>query len=185
MMKINIGNIPRKQGQNPAKVERKPAWYKATNEEITQYTEILQERLVNLDIPATLCCENVHCTDACHREERDDHCIELLCSMIESSYIAIPMSGGRRRPANSNSGNIPGWKLNVEPFRKDSLFWHSVWLSAGRPPGGELHRIMASCRNKYHLAIRKAKQESNSVLAAKFLEASERGEMDLLKDMTY
>jgi hypothetical protein len=42
---------------------------------------------------------------------------------------------------------------------------------------------MIMCRNKYHYAVRKAKLNSNITLASKFMEASERGEMDLLKEM--
>ena len=146
MIKINLGNIPRKQAQNPAKVERKPAWYKAKPEDITQYTEILHDRLINLPLPPTFSCNNVHCANDHHREDRDDHCIELLCSMIESSHRAIPLSSGRRKPVGSPSKsvgqNIPGWKENVEPFRQDSLSWHAIWLSAGRPPSGELHKVI-------------------------------------------
>ena len=35
MIKVNIGNIPAKQAQNQAKVQRKPAWYKAKPDEIS------------------------------------------------------------------------------------------------------------------------------------------------------
>ena len=145
--------------------------------------------MINLQLPPTLGCDNVHCSDANHRDDRDSHCTELLCSMIESSHRAIPLSGGGKRPTNNGTWkpktgqNIPGWNENVEPFRQDSLFWHAVWLSAGRPPKGELYRLMAWCRNRYHLAVRKAKQNSNTILAEQFIEASENGEMDLLQEM--
>ena len=96
IIKVNIGNIPAKQAQTQAKVQRKPAWYKAEPDDISQYTAILQERLNSIEICATLNCHNVHCSDHNHIEERDDHCIELLCSMIESSHAAIPLSSGRK-----------------------------------------------------------------------------------------
>ena len=56
-------------------------------------------------------------------------------------------------------------------------------MSAGRPPSGQLYRIMATCRNRYLFAVRKAKNNMNLALAEKFLEASERGECELLKEM--
>ena len=114
MIKLNLGSIPRKPAQQPVRIKRNPAWYKAMCEEITCYSQMLQDRLVDLEIPETLSCENVHCSDDQHRVVCDDHCVELLCSMIECSHRAIPMSSGRSRP--SNTGNIPGWKESVEPF---------------------------------------------------------------------
>ena len=95
------------------------------------------------------------------------------------------MSSGRRSATNGNKlgGNIPGWHEHVAPFRKDSLFWHSIWLSAGRPQSGELYRIMVTCRNRYHYAIRKAKNNSKILSATKLIEASERGDSELLKEM--
>ena len=36
---------------------------------------------------------------------------------------------------------IPGWREQVEPFRQDALFLHSVWQSAGRPTTGGLHNF--------------------------------------------
>ena len=42
---------------------------------------------------------------------------------------------------------------------------------------------MANTRNKYHLAIRKAKNMSDSVRAKKLLEAAQTGDINLLKSM--
>ena len=186
MMKLNIGNIPLQRMQNPPKVMKRPAWYKATTEEILQYTQTLHDKVMDLPIPPSSSCRNVHCDDDIHKPDIDSHCVDILCAMIESSHVSIPMSSSRSRPANSSNkigANIPGWREQVEPFRKDSLFWHGVWLSAGRPQSGELKRIMVTCRSRYHYAVRKAKANANQILACKFLEASERGEMDLLKEM--
>ena len=72
---------------------------------------------------------------------------------------------------------------NVEPFWKDSFFWHSIWLSAGRPQNGELRRIMIICCSRYHYAVRNAKVNAKLNLAGKFMKASERGEIDQLKAM--
>ena len=119
MLKLNIGNIPVKREHTQAKAKRKPAWYKATADDILEYTETLHDKLINLPMPPSLCCSSVHCEDPGHRAERDSHCIDVLCSMIVSSHIAIPLSSGRTRVINNADkigGNIPGWRENVEPF---------------------------------------------------------------------
>ena len=51
--------------------------------------------------------------------------------------------------------NIPNWKDEIEPFRDDAIFWHSIWLSAGKPLNCQLHSIMKRTRNVYHFHIRK------------------------------
>jgi len=34
--------------------------------------------------------------------------------------------------------------------------WHDIWLSAGKPPSGPVHRLKCSTKLKYKLAIREA-----------------------------
>ena len=65
---------------------------------------------------------------------------------------------------------MPDWKENILPLKNDSLFWHSIWLSAGRPTQGGLFNVMKWCRNKYHFAVKQAKRK------AKYLESQLLGE---------
>ena len=85
--------------------------------------------------------------------------------------------------SNSSSGCIPGWRKEVESFRTDSLFWHGVWKSAGRPNVGPLYFFMTKSRNSYHYAVRRAKRNSEFTRASKLFEASVTGDIDLLKEM--
>ena len=117
MLKLNIGNISVKREQTQDKAKRKPAWYKATANDILEYTETLHDKLINLPMPPSLCCSSVHCEYPGHRAERDSHCIDVLCSMIESSQRAIPLSSRRTRVINNGDkigGNIPGWSHFVK-----------------------------------------------------------------------
>ena len=104
-------------------------------------------------ITASLGCSDPLCSDPTHSTERDDHVLDILCSIVESSHTKLPLAGGRRAaPANSKSGkvsggNIPGWNEEVEPFRQDSLFWHEVWISAGKPNTGQLYIWKNHTRN--------------------------------------
>ena len=56
-------------------------------------------------------------------------------------------------------------------------------MSAGRPSTGALHSVMARTRNLYHYAVRKVKKMADSIRAQKLFEASQSGDMDLLKEM--
>ena len=79
--------------------------------------------------------------------------------------------------------NLPGWKENVAPAKKDALFWHGVWMSADRPATGELYQVMRWTRNKFHYAVRKAKRIAGTVQASKLVLAAEEGNIALMKEM--
>ena len=53
---------------------------------------------------------------------------------------------------------IPEWKEDVAPFKDSAHFWHSVWVSAGKPLNCTLHTIMKKSRNRYHLVLRQKKR---------------------------
>ena len=122
-------------------------------------------------------------------EERDSYLLDLLSAAIETSHVTIPMSGGKSSgPSNPNKDcpvthNLPGWKEEVEPFRQDSKFWHSVWVSAGSPNQGALHQVMARTKNKFHYAVRRCKKLANNIRATKLLDAALDGKADLMKEM--
>ena len=109
--------------------------------------------------------------------------------MIEVSHTTIPIGGGGRRKKWDPDKNcvvnraIPGWRQELEPLRQDSLFWHGVWQSSGKPNRGQLYEVMKFVRNKYHLAVRKSKRQADSIRAKHLLEASQAGDIDLLKRM--
>ena len=56
MVKLCVGDIPFKQPSVSLPQPRRPAWYKATSENIAEYTELVQERLENLSCPDSLFC---------------------------------------------------------------------------------------------------------------------------------
>ena len=182
MVKLNLGELPIKTKINSTK-PKKPCWYKATEDHINQFKLTLEEKVGKLSTPTSLYCQNVHCTDTKHSVERDAFVLDLLGAMIESTHAHIPMSGGGLNRKKPDSGRIPGWKENVEPLRQDSLFWHQVWLSAGRPNKGELFNIMKRTRNKYHHALRKIRKAAEAIKGQKLFEASMWGGGDLLKEL--
>ena len=183
MMKLRLPAIPVRPPQPPASRPRRPAWYKATVEQKAQYTSILDSRLQELDVPVqSLECRDIHCECEAHTRERDEFVLDILCTMIETSYTCIPLSGSNRSK-QSNYQPLPGWKEHIAPLKTDSLFWHSVWISAGRPATGSLYQVMTNARNKYHLAVRQAKKIAASAKAKELSSAAEAGDVALMREL--
>ena len=63
-----------------------------------------------------------------------------------------------RANKKNHKPKIPNWSEDIEPFRENAHFWHSVWISAGKPINCQLHGIMKRTRNRFHLLIRKKKR---------------------------
>ena len=185
MMKLKLPKVSTKATQPAVPRLRRPAWYKATQDHKDQYTLVLDDKLKQLDVPDSLHCCDVTCQSGDHTEERDKHVLDILCALIETSYECIPLS------SRSNSGEthknvnqaLPGWRENVAPLKNDSLSWHSIWISAGRPPSGSLYQVMCHARRKYHMAVRQAKRLAATAKAQALLTASEDGDIALMKEL--
>ena len=122
-----------------------------------QSPQDLHDKLSELPLPETLQCCDVLCQDPGHSHDRDSHVLDVMTRVIETSYQDIPVSCGNNVGAGAKQ-LLPGWKENVAPARDDSLFWHSIWLSCGRPNTGGLYEVMKWTRYKYHHAVRRAKR---------------------------
>ena len=71
----------------------------------------------------------------------------------------------------------------MKEHRDTALFWHSIYISMGRPNRGTVRDIMVKSRNVYHHAIRKVKKHAAHIRATKLLEAAQEGDIKLLKEM--
>ena len=184
-VRLRLGQLPVKQGSSPW-IPRKPAWSKATEDRVSMYTSDLEPRLHNLSVPLlALSCENPHCSDASHSEQRDSFMLDILLSLVESTYTSLPLSGGGGGGGHGGKGKAapkPGWE-SVEPYRKEALYWHCVWMKEKRPNVGWLHDTMTKWKRQYHYAVRRAKGRSSHVRAVKLFEAAMTGDMDLLMEM--
>ena len=89
-------------------------------------------------------------------------CTDVLCAICDSGKECLPQTrGGASKPKtqlDKLEKAVPGWKDQVAPFRDKAIFWFSVWQSADRPLGGELHNIVKSTRAQYHYAVRRIKR---------------------------
>ena len=187
VLTLQIDNIPKRLEVNgEVRVPRRIAWEKAEKEDLRKYNDNLQRRLEELQQPDTLECHDVHCQDQHHVEEQDKYVTGLLAAIVEAGYCSLPLNPAPR-PAKSGikqqSVQLPGWKENCEPLCSAAKFWYSVWLSAGRPNTGELHRLMVNTRVKFRTAVRRARSEANTAKAHLLLSAAESGDRALLQEM--
>ena len=183
MMKLKLDQIVTIKTKQSGKSRlRKPAWYKATQDDRNNYTDTLDIHLKNLTIPDSLSCKDVTCQCSHHSEERDQHVIDILCTLVETSYNCIPLSA-RGRPDSDTHQCLPDWKKTVAPLKSDSLFWHSVWKDAGSPQSGTLHQVMCHARRKYHTAVKLAKRLAGNTKSEKLHTAAETSDVELMKEL--
>ena len=185
LLSLRVADIPRKPVEEEVRVPRRLAWERAEDSQVKQYKKELKARLEELEDPDSLTCVDVRCSDKLHSKERDRHVLDIMSAWIEASYSTIPLVPAPRPPTPGKERRLqlPGWKENCEPLSKEAKFWYSVWLSAGRPATGELHRIMVATRVKFRAAVRRARCEVNTARARTLLQAAQSGDKALLQEM--
>ena len=93
-------------------------------------------------------CQDVHCNDSSHTLASDDFIINIL-ETIHQTYTTYLSRTSTKRKRKERP--IASWESEVEQFKKDAHFWHSVWVSAGRLLNTVQHGVMKRTRNVYHL----------------------------------
>ena len=79
---------------------RLPAWDRATKAELEDYKANLQARLQAVQCPASLLhCHNTNCQDQSHSETRDNMVLDLLLTIVETSYTSLPLEEQAARTA--------------------------------------------------------------------------------------
>ena len=183
---LNLGNHPKRENVKRFAL-RKPAWSKATEVNVQSFTTMLEARLELLIIPESLNCQNPHCSDTIHSQQRDSFTLDIDCNIVECSHLAIPLTGGRNGAGAADGrgtrGGLPGWEEELEPFRQESIYWHNIWLRECRPSHGWLHDTMVKRRTQYHYVVRRLERSINLLCAKKLFESALLGDTDLLKEM--
>ena len=130
-----------------------PSWKRADDADRASFFSDLSSRLNTINLPHMIRCQNVKCKDAVHTEHIDNVMAQVLSALEAAAENNLPIP-----VAKSNKRRIPDWKDDVAPLKENAHFWHSVWLSAGKPLNCHLHDIMKKTRNRYHLILRKKKR---------------------------
>ena len=136
--------------------KKNPCWTKATESQKLDYRDELCRKLQYINIPLSITnCHDVLCKNELHKSATDELMLDILLSIEISANAHIPKP---KVNSSQHKLNIPNWKNEIEPFKDDAIFWHTIWLSAGKPLNCQLHSVIKRTRNVYHLHIRKNKR---------------------------
>ena len=108
-------------------------WDKATVLELQNYKDLLDAFLPK---------DEEHITrnfNECGNKEQkiDKKCYNIVNACLTAGRICIPQSLPKRQ-------HIPYWSERVKPHQDRALFWHSLWIQAGRPSDGWIASIRRS-----------------------------------------
>ena len=158
----------------------KPSWNNASDDQKREYIVNLERYLKLIEKPHGLVnCDDVHCCEQKHRLE----CDELMTNILETIDKTAMAHLTQKRFRKKKKEPIANWQTEIEPFKRDAQFWHSVWISAGRPVNNELHKLMKRTRNIYHLQIRKSKKAADVLKRNRLLDACINGKGDIYTEI--
>ncbi len=147
--KINVNSLPKTNASTPPEIKPKICWSKASVEQKEVFSERLDTELTSIKLPTHVHqCNDVHCNVEEHTDAIDDFLGGMLQCRENCAKECLPLTSV---PQRKHKTCIPLWKEDVQPYKDKSIFWHSVWESAGRPLNTELHRIMK--KNKECLSL--------------------------------
>ena len=180
---IGVESPAKKENEEVKNKAPKPMWNTATEDQKLEYNDVLFRKLLNMEIPESItACNNVKCNDLHHKEEIDCYVIKLLESISDSGHETLPISVPKGNNNLMKKKTI-GWKEFVEPYQDKAKFWHSVWISAGRPVNTELHRIMKHTRNVFHYQVRKCRRVEDYLRNQKIIENCLENDTDLFAEI--
>ena len=85
MLKLNIKQLHRRQAQVNIPQNSRPIWYKAIDQDINDFANYVHNGLQDIGFVESLFCSDINCSDTTHKLERDDHMLNILFTLIESS----------------------------------------------------------------------------------------------------
>ena len=194
ILSLRLGDVCSHQAPTQPPPRRSPAWAKATGEELHNYTAALHNKLLELKTPVSLeQCKDPSCRDGNHDQERDDLVLDVLCSIVESSYSCLPLTGkagGTGTGSGSGPGHrdrdrdiLPGWTTEVEPFCKASKLAYKRWTDAGKPRNGPLLADKLRSHALFRHAVKRVKRCDKLSKAKGLFNAAMSGDLDLFKEM--
>ena len=140
------------------------AWHRVEQDHIVEYQSIMDEMLNFVDVNNNaLHCDDPLCSNEGHRSFINSLCSDMIDICLDSGDYCFPKAKSPKC--------LPRWNELVKPFRSDSLFWDSVWKSAGKPAVGVLSMLRRRTRAKYHKAVRSLKKNHSSNRNTKIAEA--------------
>ena len=146
-----MGSIADSSYDDTAK-EDKLAWHSASDIQINQYQSNLDKELEHVSAPkSVLECKDKNCTNTAHNQLIDTFGDELIQSCMSASQTAIPKVKQKK--------GIPKWNELGKPAHETAMFWHSIWLSCGKPTTGDVYKIRQRTRAQYHRVVKDLKRQ--------------------------
>ena len=182
-LSLNLGELQFRELTEQPPPRRLPDWDRATKEEISNYRSSLQYKLQNITIPGCMLhCTDTFCTEVSHSTASDNLVLDVLMAIVESSYTAVPLTG-KVGGVKSNKEVMPGWSMQVEPFRRASNAAYRHWTAVGKPRQGPAHKAKLTAHAQYKYAVRRVKRASDLHNARGLFEAAMEGDCQLLREM--
>ena len=164
--------------------QAKPCWKKASEEQKNRFKMKLEDNLKGLNTYEIYKeCNDVQCAKDSHNEANDDFTIGLLQCLDNAASECLPNSVGSNVKGNEKKSSVVMWKENIQPFKDRSMFWHAIWISAGKPINTQLHKLMKRARNIYHLQIRRSKKMKDILMKNSLLKACKHKNGDIFTEI--
>ena len=167
--------------------------WNATKEEKNNYTSELHKKLNFVKCPESMLhCHDPLCTDSTHSDARDTVMLDILSSIVETSYTMLPVTGGVPSPLTYQKSPgtkqrrreiIPGWSKEVEPFRLHSNTCYRAWVASGKSRQGEAFKEKLKSHALFRYAVRRVKRASELHQARGLFNATMAGKLSLMKEM--
>ena len=155
------------------------SWDRATEDARAQFKEKLESKLKDLNVPADfLACKDFHCKE--HTKCLEEYTMGVMQSMESAGKECLPSVGS---PAKSLRKPVLGWTEHVKPYQLESIFWHSIWISLGKPRYGDSFWNMIHSKNQYKYAVRRLKRAQNKLQNDKFVSSITKGGVNIFQEI--
>ena len=178
-VKIDVGQL--KVDVEECTPSPRTSWTKATDEAKTKYKTSIASKLNDLQLPECLDCINLHCN--IHKDAIGIYTLEVLEAVEAAAKESLPVSGGGGMSKSKPVSRIPGWNEFVQPHYEESKFWHSVWVSAGKPAVGQLLHLMRESKHQYKYALRRVQRAGSKIQNDKFVSGILQGGVNIFEEI--
>ena len=159
--------------------EKRSSWSKANEDAKLHFRECLANNLDQVHPEVNLLqCRDLHCKG--HRESLESYTLEVLESIETAARATLPSTGGSKI---GKKVPIAGWTEFVKPFKVESQFWFSTWISAGKPEYGNIYNNMRHSKNQYKFAVRRLKRAQAKVQNDKFVLSIINGGVNIFREV--
>ncbi|ELU17989.1 hypothetical protein CAPTEDRAFT_190211 [Capitella teleta] len=162
--------------QSNAYALNRPSWQRATVQDKAAYQLRLKELLREVDIPFDVfSCRPFECVCEDHGRMIEQYYSDVMSAMIRASKECNP-SRSKKKAA--------GWSTYVSHHQEESIFWHKIWLSSGRPRAGWVQDIRKKTRAQYKRISRWVLRNQGKLSADRMAQAlSENNSRDLWREV--